>query len=522
MLFNSYVFLFVFLPVTLLGYQIAGMFHRRAVIAWLGVMSLVFYAHWHASFLIVLVGSILINYTMAALISRKIPNGISTFVLLWTAILLNLGILGYFKYLYPFLGFVARVTGSGHAWHSVALPLGISFFTFTQIAYLVDLQQGVAKHQDPISYLLFVTFFPHLIAGPILHHKEMMPQFQQDRRYALSLPDVTVGFSWFLMGLGKKTLIADVFAKHADAAFAATGHLNAGAAWVGALSYALQLYFDFSGYSDMALGLARMFSIDFPLNFNSPHKSTSIIEFWTRWHMTLSSYIMDYLYSPVQFLIRGRRRAAGKPVNRASLQTPGGFAAMIAFPMLFTMFIAGIWHGAGLQFIVFGLLHGLFLTINHAWRVFRPNRPADAAPLVGARMWFNHVACVLLTFACVLLGQIFFRADSVHAACALLGNMFGWHTAAGHSILTTDTRVDILTRVAEVTGGFAILWGLPNTQQILRDFKPSLQWAQVLEDRMAAWPRWKPTLGWALALSIVLIASLSSMQNPSTFLYFQF
>ena len=312
MLFNSYAFVFVFLPVALLGYQIAGSFHRQAVVAWLGFISLVFYAYWRPAFLIVLVASIAINYVAAALISRQISSRISTKSLLWMAILANLLALGYFKYFFPWLNLLSHAIGSGKSWANVALPLGISFFTFTQIAFLVDLQQGVAEQQSLTNYVLFVTFFPHLIAGPILHHKEMMPQFQQERRYRLQLSDLSVGLSWFIMGLGKKVLIADVFATSADAVFRLSGPVSAADAWRGALCYTLQLYFDFSGYSDMALGLARMFSINFPLNFNSPYKASSIIEFWQRWHMTLSKYITDYLYSPVQFWIRDRRRSAGK------------------------------------------------------------------------------------------------------------------------------------------------------------------------------------------------------------------
>ena len=306
MLFNSYAFLFVFLPVALAGYQLAGRFHRRAVVAWLGLASCSFYAYWRPAFLLVLLSSIAINYAAAALISRQIPNKVASSVWLWTAIAANLAALGYFKYFYPVLNFVSPQ----HHWVNVALPLGISFFTFTQIAYLVDLHQGVAKQQDIFSYVLFVTFFPHLIAGPILHHKDMMPQFQQEGRKRLRADDLAMGFSWFILGLCKKTLLADTFAKTADVVFKVHGPLAPGIAWRGALCYALQLYFDFSGYSDMALGLARMFSIDFPLNFNSPYKASSMIDFWQRWHITLSQYINAYLFTPLQLGIRSRRRQA--------------------------------------------------------------------------------------------------------------------------------------------------------------------------------------------------------------------
>ena len=413
MLFNSYPFLFVFLPVALLGYQVAGHFHRRAVVAWLGFVSLAFYAYWRPAFVLLLLASIAINYTAASLISGRIANSIETRLLLLGAIASNLALLGYFKYLFPFLNFASAFSGSTRHWSDVVLPLGISFFTFTQIAYLVDLQQGSATQQDLSSYVLFVTFFPHLIAGPILHHKEMMPQFQQDRQYRLSMSDLSVGFSWFVMGLGKKVLFADTFATTANLVFAAPGPLSAGWAWRGVLNYALQLYFDFSGYSDMALGLARMFSIDFPLNFSSPYKATNIIDFWQRWHITLTQYITTYVYSPVQFWISARRQAAGKKVSRKAQSTPEGFASMIAFPMLFTMFIAGLWHGAGFQYIMYGILHGSYLTVNHGWRLFRHKKVGQsgaAEPVQGKAARLLGVAgSVLLTFACVLVGQIFFR-----------------------------------------------------------------------------------------------------------------
>ena len=352
------------------------------MVVWLGFMSLVFYAYWKPAIVFLLLASIAINYLAAELISRHIPNAVNVRVWLWLAICADLGLLGFFKYLFPFLNFASNVAGSSHHWTNVILPLGISFFTFTQIAYLVDLSQGDATRQDLASYVLFVTFFPHLIAGPILHHKDIMPQFQQDRDYRLRLDDVIVGLSWFIMGLGKKVLLADTFAHTAGLAYGAPGPLGFVLAWRGVLSYALQLYFDFSGYSDMALGLARMFSIDFPLNFSSPYKATNIIDFWQRWHITLTQYITSYLYSPLQFWISARRQEQGKKVSRKAQATLEGFTSLIAFPMMFTFLIAGIWHGAGLQYVVFGCLHGSYLTINHAWRLFGPKEEKNAQPRV--------------------------------------------------------------------------------------------------------------------------------------------
>ena len=521
MLFNSYAFLFVFLPVCLLGYQLAGRVHRKAVVAWLGLMSCAFYAYWHPAFLIVLVSSIALNYTAAGLISRQIPNKVSSLVWLWVAIAANLMALGYFKYFFPLLHFVSAVTGSNHQWLNVALPLGISFFTFTQIAFLVDLQQGVAKQQDIVSYVLFVTFFPHLIAGPILHHKEMMPQFQQDRRYRLRLDDLAVGFSWFTLGLSKKVLLADTFAKTSDIVFALHGPVAAGIAWRGVLCYGLQLYFDFSGYSDMALGLARMFSIDFPLNFNSPYKASSMIDFWQRWHMTLSQYINAYLFTPLQLQVRSRRRAKGLPVNRAALNTPQGFFAMIAAPTLISMFIAGIWHGAGLQFLVYGLLHGFYITVNHAWnmRQQRLDNAGELKPRGPLYTRVRHGASVLLTFACVLSTWVFFRADSTRDAVTLLRSMLRLypHTAAA----TVTTNPAGSTLLVYLAIGYAIVWLMPNTQQIMSRFKPSLH-PELIQSEGLVKLFWKPSIVWALGVGYLFFFSLVRLQVPSTFLYFQF
>jgi D-alanyl-lipoteichoic acid acyltransferase DltB (MBOAT superfamily) len=524
MLFNSYAFLFAFLPVALLGYEIAGRFHRRAVVAWLGLVSLAFYAYWHPPFVIVLLSSIAINYTAAALISGTIKNPVDSRVWLWAAIAINLGTLGYFKYLFAFLNFAGHLVGSTTHWSNVLLPLGISFFTFTQIAYLVDLQQGTATFQDISSYVLFVTFFPHLIAGPILHHKQMMPQFQEARDYRLRLDDLAVGFSWFIMGLGKKVLLADTFAVTANLGYGAPGPLGLLLAWRGVLAYALQLYFDFSGYSDMALGLARMFSINFPLNFSSPYKAPNIIQYWERWHITLTEYINAYLFSPLQFWVSARRQSQGKKVSRKAMATPGGFASMVAFPMFFTMSIAGLWHGAGLKYIVFGLLHATYLTTNHAWKMFRHKSAAEiaAAPPPSAfSKTVGHVSAVAVTFLAVLVAQTFFRGNSCRHALSLLGGMAGVHGIGAHLFAGENTAAAALT-VAEMLAGFFIVWALPNTQQLLSRFKPAL--GETVWDT-ATMPKrflWRPNMGWALAAACVLFFSLVHLQDPSTFLYFQF
>ncbi len=525
MLFNSDPFLFGLLPVALLGHQIAAHWHRRAVVLWLSFVSLAFYAYWRPAYLIVLCGSILFNYLFACLITRKIPNRIPSGNLLVAAIVLNLAALCFYKYLFPTLNFFSRAVGSSHHWSDVVLPLGISFFTFTQIAFLVDLQQGQAFEQNLSSYTLFVTFFPHLIAGPILHHAEMMPQFQKDRDFRLRGDDLAVGLTWFIMGLIKKVLLADQFAPGADAAFAAPASLHTVGAWAGVLAYALQLYFDFSGYSDMALGLARMFSIDFPLNFASPYKASSIIDFWQRWHMTLTRYITVYLYNPASMWISRRRIAHGHKVSRKAMATTSGFLALIVLPTLLTLLIAGLWHGAGMQFLIFGLLHGFYLSINHAWRLFRERTGKISDPLPGGlRGRLQHTAGVLLTFLAVLVGQVFFRASSVSAAISMLAAMLGFHTARNLALQDSIAAPYHASpaRLGSLAIGYIIVWAMPNTQQILLRFKPSL--APFRSDLEPALVRfsWRPTAAWGCLLAFLFFYTVVKMQNPSTFLYFQF
>ncbi len=519
MLFNSYIFLFGFLPIALIGYQVAAHWHRRAVVIWLSLASLAFYGYWRPAFLLLLCGSILFNYVAGALISRRIFNRIPTQLLLAVAVAINLAALCYYKYLFPLFNFIAAITHRSVHWDNVFLPLGISFFTFTQIAYLIDLQQGEAVQQDLASYTLFATFFPHLIAGPILHHAEIMPQFQAHRDYRLRGEDLAVGFSWFIMGLSKKVLLADRFALTADPTFSNTVGVSAFAAWVGVLSYALQLYFDFSGYSDMALGLARMFSIDFPLNFSSPYKATSIIDFWQRWHITLTRYINSYLYNPLSLWVSRRRAAQGKKITRKAMATPSGFVTMIAFPTVVSLFLAGIWHGAGLQFVVFGLLHAMYLTANHGWRIFRGGHPVPFFSGNAPLRLLSHGGRVLFTFAAVVVAQIFFRATGVRSAMALLAGMAGRHRPQDAPLTSYHPAI---TALLPIVVGFSIVWLFPNTQQILARFKPSLELtpSDIQEGKLRFF--WQPSLAWSTALGLFFFAVLVKMENPTSFLYFQF
>jgi len=500
--FNSSAFIFVFLPVALLGFHLLGRFGRRPAIGWLAFMSVVFYSRWVPVFVVVLLASIALNYWFTLLIAGAAPKPRLQHWILVAGIAANLCLLGFFKYLFPLADFLHEHGVLAHDWGRVTLPLGISFFTFTQIAYLVDLKQGQAERQGLLSYILFVTFFPHLIAGPILHHKEIMPQFAEERRYRLDAADLALGLSWFIAGLFKKVMVADRIAPYANALYADPAHAGAWAAWFGALIYLLQLYFDFSGYSDMAVGLARMFSIRFPFNFNSPYKASGMIDYWQRWHMTLTRFLTLYVYNPIA-LGAGRRRAAkGKKISRKALATPQGFLSLLFFPTMVTMFLAGVWHGAGLQFLVFGLLHGSYLCINHAWRTFVPaeSRWNQLLP---------YPVCVAITLLCVIVADVFFRAPSLRDCFAVLAGMSGLH---GSGAPWNPSDAALLAAL------FAWVWLMPNAQQLFRQERPGDEKSWSLFPGLS----WRPNAAWGALVAGAFLLSLIYAEEGSTFLYFQF
>ena len=341
MLFNSVSFIFLYLPVVFVGAFWIGRHSPRMAVLWLALASIVFYAVWNVLYVGLLLASVVVNYGAGCIIGFKRAQdatGQKAKPFLIAALVGNLGLLGYFKYANFFLTTAGALTGSHYPTLDLILPLGISFFTFTQTAFLIDVWRGVAREYRFIHYLLFVTYFPHLIAGPILHHGQMMPQFAAPETFARINPrNVAAGMTAFTFGLAKKVLIADNLSLYASALFnsASDGHAPMLVeAWTGALSYALQLYFDFSGYSDMAIGMSLMLNVRLPANFDSPYKATSIIDFWRRWHMTLSAFLRDYLYIP----LGGNRK--GKVRRYLNL--------------MFTMLLGGLWHGAGWTYVVWG------------------------------------------------------------------------------------------------------------------------------------------------------------------------
>lgn len=535
MLFSSLVFLFGFLPLALAGFALLGRLGRQAGAAWLVAASLVFYGWWEPRFLPILAASIAFNYAAAMLIRRTAGRPAAQSAVAVAAVAANLLALVYFKYLASLVGFLIGTGLPLPAVSPILLPLGISFFTFTQIGYLLDVREGVTKATGLLDYLLFVTFFPHLIAGPILHNREMMPQYADAATFRIRADNVTIGLAIFTIGLLKKTVLADPIAAIVPDGFAHPGTLGLYGAWHVALSYSLQLYFDFSGYSDMAIGLARMFNVRFPLNFNSPYKAASIIEYWQRWHMSLTRYLTLYLYNPIALHVTRRRVAAGLPITRKAYATLGGFAAMVAWPTLITMGLAGVWHGAGLQFVVFGLLHGLYLTINHGWRVFRRLPGGRPAPTPWA-----HARAVALTYGAVLIASVFFRASSCTDALTLLAGMLGLQgfgpgialalPGPGGAVLEALGILaspgapavavgDTLRRALGLVILYGIVWCAPNTQQIVRLYAPALE--TVLPWRNGR-PAWQPTPRWAIAIGAGLAIGILATSGTAEFLYFQF
>ena len=408
MLFNSPEFLFAFFPIAFVGYRLALLAGRAAAVFWLGACSLFFYSWWDVCSLPILAVSIATNYCIGVSINRSkgTRGGVSSRALMILGVGVNLLTLGYYKYAaFLVLQLGAVVNLPSYVFRHIELPIGISFFTFTQIAYLVDVYRGDAREYNPIDYALFVSYFPHLIAGPILHHKDMMPQFQALTARSVSAVTIATGLGILGVGLGKKLLLADPLGVYASSFFngVATGGLPTFFdSALGTTAYTFQLYFDFSGYSDMAVGISVVFGIVLPVNFLSPYKSRSIAEFWRRWHITLSSFLRDYLYIS---LGGNRHGSARRYVN-----------------LLLTMMLGGIWHGAGWTFLLWGLLHGMYLMINHAWKSLR-----ESVVLLRTLEPVLRYVYLPLTFAAVAAAWIPFRALSLHDAGKVFAGLLGSH-----------------------------------------------------------------------------------------------
>ena len=523
MLFNSSVFLYAFLPLSILVfYVLAQIGSISAAKIWLCIASFIFYGWWNPVFVFLLIGSIAFNYIVSSVLTggdREAPRNQT--LILAGGIAANLLVLFYFKYFAPLVHFLHDLGFVRANVDSIILPLGISFFTFTQIGYLVDCRQGLVRERGLLSYTLFVTFFPHLIAGPILHHREVMPQFANASTYRFKTENIAIGLALFAIGLFKKVVLADSIAPWAEQGFMHPSGTPLVQSWSVALAYSMQLYFDFSGYSDMAIALGIMFGVKLPLNFNSPYKASSIIDFWQRWHMTLTRYLTLLIYNPIALWVARRRREKGLPSGQRAASTMSGFGSMIAFPIMVTMVLAGVWHGAGLQFFVFGALHGTYLCVNHAWRIFGKSLSAKWSlfPSLG-RFWplFWPVA---LTYMAVLVSQIFFRAGSCRDAMALLAGMVGAN-GSGLRLPIDYASADIqhLAGNSVLGLGLAVVaFCAPNAYQIMGERSPALT---KVHWTLRPWQQWQPTLGWAVIAGVLLFVSSLRFDQTAQFLYYQF
>lgn len=514
MLFNSYSFLLAYLPVTVLGFFIFGRLGKTVGAAWLAVCSLFFYAWWDYRYVLLLLASICVNYLVGGYIARHAVSAEGRRVLT-VGIAANLLLLAYYKYADFFISTSNAIAGSDWPILGIVLPIGISFFTFTQIAFLADAYAGKVTEYRFVYYVLFVTYFPHLIAGPVLHHKEMMPQFDEDRNYRPDPANFAIGLTVFAIGLAKKVLIADNLAVYASPVFAPESPAPSFfLAWGGALAYTFQLYFDFSGYSDMAIGLSRMFGVRLPLNFNSPYKSLNIAEFWRRWHMTLSRFLRDYLYIP----LGGNRH--------------GTFSRYVN--LMITMVLGGLWHGAGWSFVVWGALHGGFLVINQVWQGFCRRYAIEFSSRLGS------FAGVAITFLCVVFAWVYFRAPDISTANRIVTGMLGgWGASVPDAILSRlgpiQSPIEALGVGGHLGGGavFAETWCwilvaavvaflAPNTQEIMGRFEPALPDERRAESRATPSIVWLPQPHQAIVVGTLLALGVLALSRPTEFLYFQF
>jgi len=513
MLFNSYEFIFFFLPLVLLFFHILNFLgFYKARILYLVATSLLFYCYWKPSYFILIIISISINYLLSNTVevitaARKI--------ILAIGLIFNLGLLAYYKYTGFFVSIINTIANTEFKVSVIILPLAISFFTFQQIAYLIDRYKGLVEKTSFLHYCLFVTFFPQLIAGPIVHHKEMMPQFNRPANLSSYAKFFSLGITFFFIGLFKKVILADNLAQFATPVFEAATNgaiLTFFEAWFGVLAFTFQLYFDFSGYSDMAVGAACMFGIRLPINFYSPYQAANIVEFWKRWHVTLSRFFRDYLYIP----LGGNRK--GKLRTLANL--------------IITMVLGGLWHGAGWTFVIWGGLHGIFLVVNHSWSKLFQTRTG------GWRFYFTQVLSRNITFLAVVVAWVFFRSNSLETAVQILKAM----TGGNHFVLpvnltdyvpsfggliefkgyTLGSITEPMVVIGWIIISYIIVMYLPNTSQLL-NYVEGLD-SKFFETESSRWDKikWKPNLLWVFFILVLALSSVLTLHNVSEFLYFNF
>ena len=520
MIFNSYLFLFGFLPVVLAGTFLLARIGAGVAQIWIILASLVFYAAWNAAYLPLLLGSIVCNHAVGAGMIRTGSPAQRTWMLRG-AVAGNLLLLGYYKYTGFFLDNLNAVTGADFSWPALILPLGISFYTFQQLTLLADIAAGRVEECRFRDFLLFVVFFPHLIAGPIVHHRDMMPQFET-ADYRPRLENIVVGLVLLTIGLFKKAVLADGIAGLATPIFqsAAAGHpIPVQFAWAAAVGFALQMYFDFSGYSDMALGLARMVGLKLPANFNSPLKALSIVDYWSRWHISLTRFLTAYVYNPLAMRLARWRAAAGKPGLSGPRTSWGAYWAIIALPTLVTMFLSGLWHGAGNQYLLFGTIHGVALTVNHAWKLARPRFWPDTALYQRVTWPISWV----LTFLVATVALVWFHAASVAAGWNIVAGMAGLHGTVAAPGAFDAERTDLaggalVQLYVWIAVGLGIALIPPNTLELLRHWQPAIGMPRSPGFAQG----FAMTRRWAFATAALAVAGVLGLGRVSEFLYWQF
>lgn len=542
MLFSSYEFIFVFLPITLALFLLFGRVSRHWALTWLIIASILFYTWWRPLNILIMAPSLLINFGIARLLVRLGDDNERVWTrqfLLILGIVFNVCFLGYFKYINFIQSAMNDFGGTDFVFKQIILPLGISFITFQKIAFLIDVHGRRVQSFTFRDFCLFISFFPQLIAGPIVHFREMMPQFHANP-CRLHHEGLSVGLTLFFFGLFKKVVLADGIALQVTPIYelaAGGGSVSLFPAWVAAAGFTLQIYFDFSGYSDMAAGLGRCFGVRLPLNFDSPLKASSIIDFWSRWHVTLTRFLTAYIYNPLVLWLTRRRVRKGLPGFRGRNSGIGAFIQILAGPTLLTMFVSGLWHGAGYLFILWGLLHGVYLTINHAWR------------LVGPKLWSNKESYqrfmgpigFLLTFVSVVFAMVLFRSPNVDTATEVLRGMLGLNGIGLPQVVLDRIGlfgilqpISVTSNMASATGfAVASAWvftlllialALPNSIEIMARYEPVLGIKSRSTRRFSLAPpmQWSPTISWGVAVSALIVSAVMRMGGKSEFLYWQF
>ena len=512
MLFNSYEFLLGFLPVVVIVFFLLGRSrYPQAALLWLIAASLCFYGWWNPNYLVLLGGSVITNYFLGHRLRVRRAKG-----LLAVGVTLNVLVIAYFKYANFFIENLNALADTNLQVGAIILPLAISFFTLQQIAFLVDAYRGEIAVHGFFHYCLFVVLFPQLIAGPIVRFKEMFPQLTNTGIFRFHIANLATGLTIFAIGLFKKVVLADTLAVYATPVFSYVeggGSLTLVEAWAGVLTYSLQIYFDFSGYTDMAIGIGKTFGLTLPENFNSPYKARNIIEFWRCWHMTLSRFFRDYLYIP----LGGNRKGP----TREYLNLIG------------TMLVVGLWHGAAWTFVAWGALHGLYVLVNHGWRQMKRSLNWSRQ-----RSAFRTCVSTAVTFLAVTVAWVFFRSETFSGALALLQAMVGANGVAlprpylgylnafagvGDVLLAVGVRFEDLDvyyggeQLLWIVPAFLVVWCLPNTWELTSD---QVNWIDIRATPISI--RYTPSMRWGIYVGGLLLLSIASITKMSEFIYFNF